>query len=47
MFVVIGFEKRQQIEPVQYSNLLLYLRFHRVVLKSNPTTPHKMGILYF
>jgi len=35
-----------QFEPVQYYNLLLYMDFQSVILKSNPKTAQKMGILW-
>jgi hypothetical protein len=36
-----------QFEPVQYYNLLLCMDFQSVILKSNPKTAQKMGILCF
>jgi len=40
-------ESDEEIEPVQYYNLLLYKHFYDAILKSNPLTPYKMGVLGF
>jgi hypothetical protein len=44
--VVQRTELPSQFEPVQYYNLLLYMDFQSVILKSNPKTAQKMGILW-